>query len=264
MALGTVRIGSLEVSRLILGGNPFSGFSHQGLERDEEMVAYYTADRIKATLRQAERCGVTTHIGRTDNHVIRLLKEYRAEGGSIHWIAQTAAESPPHTGAHRAVNNGAKACFIHGGQMDHFFANDMLDTVPQTIAMLKEAGLPAGIAGHNPKVFEWAEEHLDVDFYMCSYYNPTPRDDSPAHPTGATEWFHEEDRNIMVDLIQRLSRPVIHYKVMAAGRTPPREALDFAARHLRPQDAVCIGMHTGDRPDMVQENARLFATSVGQ
>lgn len=36
--LSRVRIGDLEVSRLILGGNPFSGFSHQSPEMDQEMM----------------------------------------------------------------------------------------------------------------------------------------------------------------------------------------------------------------------------------
>jgi hypothetical protein len=35
---------------------------------------------------------------------------------------------------------------------------------------------------------------------------------------------------------------------MAAGRNDPREALAFVARHLRPQDAVCIGFFMRDNP----------------
>ena len=53
-------------------------------------------------------------------------------------------------------------------------------------------GSPAGIGAHKPEALAKAmEEQLDVDFYMCCYYNPTSRDDNPEHVRGAKEWFHE-------------------------------------------------------------------------
>lgn len=93
---------------------------------------------------------------------------------------------------------------------------------------------------------------------MCSYYNSAHRDKQAEHVPGAAEWFLGEDREIMVQLIQRLSRPAIHYKVLAAGRNDPAEAFDFVARHLRPQDAVCAGIYTRDHPDGMAENLRLL------
>ncbi len=62
----TVQLGNVTVSRLILGGNPFGGFSHQNPDRDREMLRYYTTDRIKATMRQAEALGINTFLGRAD------------------------------------------------------------------------------------------------------------------------------------------------------------------------------------------------------
>ena len=92
MALPRIRIGSLEVSKLIVGGNPFSGISHQSVERNDEMADYYTTAKIKETLADCERCGINTFIGRADNHIARLIREYRNEGGAIQWIAQSAPE----------------------------------------------------------------------------------------------------------------------------------------------------------------------------
>ena len=84
-----VTIAGVETSRFILGSNPFSGFSHQGTERDVEMKRWYTVARIKETLFEAERLGITTLIARTDFHVIRMLLEYRDAGGKLQWFAQT-------------------------------------------------------------------------------------------------------------------------------------------------------------------------------
>jgi hypothetical protein len=259
MELGQVQLGDVSVSRVIIGGNPFSGFSHQTDARDDEMRHYFTTQRIKDTLRQAESLGVTTHLGRADHHIMRVLLEYWDEGGSIQWIAQTCPEvGDIPRGVQNGINGRANACFIHGGLMDFRFAQNHLEDIPDAIAMIRDAGLAAGIAAHNPKVIEWAEERLDVDFYMCCYYNSANRDKGAELNSGMAEWFRPEDRERMVSLIQTLSKPAIHYKVMGAGRNEPREALAFVAEHLRPQDAVCIGVYPGDRPDMLEEDLALL------
>lgn len=255
MGLDHVQLGRLSVSRFIIGGNPFSGFSHQGRERDEEMRRWYTAARIKEALAGAAAEGVDTFLGRGDNHVIRLLLEYRQEGGTIQWIAQTTPELASLDRAiDRAVAGGAQACFIHGGQMDNLLGQNRLDLVPPALERIRGAGLPAGVAGHDPGVFRWAEVNADVDFYMCSYYNPSSRAQRAEHVAGAHEWFGAQDRQAMATLIQGLRPPVIHYKVMAAGRNDPDEAFAFAAAHMRPGDAVCVGIHTRDNPHMVRDD----------
>jgi hypothetical protein len=148
--------------------------------------------------------------------------------------------------------------------MDWLLAQGLMAEVAPAIDMIRQEGMAAGVAGHNPAVFEWAERNLDVDFYMCSYYNPTTRDESPEHVPGAREWFVPTDRAVMVDLIADLSKPAIHYKVMAAGRNDPREAFAFVARHLRPQDAVCVGHYLGDKPTMLEENVQLLEESLAR
>ena len=57
MKLPTIAIGSHRVSRLIIGGNPYSGISHHSPAKSKEMEDYYTADQIMADLREAERRG---------------------------------------------------------------------------------------------------------------------------------------------------------------------------------------------------------------
>ena len=261
--MDTIQLGLLTISKFIIGGNPFSGFSHQSPERDRQMVRYWTTDRIKQALRQAEELGVTTHFARADRHIIRVLGEYWDEGGKIQWVAQTCTQF---ASAARAVQvalaGGAAACYLHGGYVDRQFAQGGMDEVAAAVATIRAAGVPAGIAGHNPKVFEWAEGNLDVDFYMCCYYNSANRDKRAEHVSGMPEWFRAEDRQTMTALIQTLSRPAIHYKVLAAGRNDPKDAFAFVARHLRPQDAVCVGVHTEDNPDMISEDIRLLAEAL--
>ncbi len=257
--MDTIRLGSLEVSRFILGSNPFSGFAHQTPARSAEMVHWYTSARIKEVLRQAEALGIDTMIGRADRHVIRLLMEYWDEGGTLQWVAQTCpGVGPSERVARMAVEGGARAVFIHGGVMDHCLAQGDFSDALAGIDVIRSAGLPVGVAGHNPDVHRWAEQHLDSDFYMCSYYNSAHRDREAELKTGQAEWFHDADRHTMAETVQTLSKPVIHYKVMAAGRNDPAEALAFAADAMRPTDAVCVGVFTRDNPDMLAEDVRLF------
>ena len=104
-----VKIGTLEVSRFILGSNPFSGFAHQSAQASRDMIHYYTADRIKQTMRQAEEAGITTLIARADQHVIRTLLEYLDEGGKLQWVAQPCPGVwPSERVARMAVEGGAK------------------------------------------------------------------------------------------------------------------------------------------------------------
>lgn len=255
----SVRLGRLNVSRFILGTNPISGFSHQSPEMDDRMRHYFTTAQVKRLFREAESLGVDTVIARCDHYVMRVLMEYWDEGGTLQWIAQTCPElGTMERGIQNAINGGAKACYIHGGVMDNLFAQGKLDEVPTGIRMIRDAGLSAGIAGHNPEVFRWAESELDCEFYMCCYYNPASRDQSPEHKPGVREWFLEKDRQIMGELISGLSRPAIHYKIMAAGRSDPAEAFAFAKKHMRPTDAVCVGIYDQDAPGMLRQNIDLL------
>jgi len=261
----TIAIKDVEVSRFILGSNPFSGFSHQSRETSKEMTRYYTTARIKEVLFEAERVGVNTIIARADYHMIRALIEYWNEGGSLQWFAQTCPEvGPPELAVRRAENHGAKACFIHGGYMDHLLAHGRLGEIPAVLESIREAGMACGVAGHVPDVFRWAEAKVDADFYMCSYYNPIARAESPEHDPIAAEQYLERDRRAMTELIGKLKRPAIHYKIMAAGRNDPSEAFAYAARSMRPTDAVCVGVYPAAKRDMLVEDVGLLEDALGR
>jgi hypothetical protein len=99
---------------------------------------------------------------------------------------------------------------------------------------------------------------------MCCYYHPIDRSKSPEHRAGTRERYREIDREAMTTLIQKLDRPVIHYKIMAAGRNDPAEAFEYAAQHMRPSDACCVGIYTGDNPDMLKEDVDLLEHNLAR
>ncbi|MBW7995592.1 MAG: hypothetical protein FVQ81_03250 [Candidatus Glassbacteria bacterium] len=258
-----VDISGKKVSRIILGTNPFSGFSHQGLDRDREMIRFYTARKVLDTMHEAQRLGINTVIARTDNFVIRMLMEFEQEGGSLQWFAQTCPEvGPQEMCIERAAAMNAPACHLHGGVADHLYLNGRLDEFKPLVAMIKERGMLAAIAAHQPEVFEWAAENLELDYFMCSYYNPIPRGRDPRHVSGQEEVYEQAHRERVTGLIQTLPAPAIHYKVMAAGRNDPAEALGYVAGKLRPDDPVCIGVYTADKQNMIAENIDLLDAAM--
>jgi hypothetical protein len=252
------QFGDLKVSKIIIGGNPFSGFSHQSFERDQEMLDYYTDEQIIQVLKKAETLGINTLLARADDHIIGIVKEYRNQGGKLQWIAQTASELDMEIAIQKAIDNKAVACYIHGGIVDNYYANDKMELIPSVIKMIRDAGLSAGIAGHKTEVFLWAEKNMSCDFYMCSYYNPIYRDVEASHRHGTVEEFKEEDCARMLQTIQHLTKPVIHYKILAAGRIDPVMGFQRAAKAMRSNDAVCVGIFSKDDPQMLEKDIKLI------
>jgi len=250
----------LNVSRFIIGGNPFSGFSHQSRERDEEMLNYYTTERLKETLRRGEAVGLTTTIMRSDLHVHRLLREYYNEGGTLQWIAQVGADSGAHTipvAIDRAAAAGAKAIYIHGGQVDHAYAERDADQVAAWMGHIRTHGIPAGVAGHAPEAHLWADSLGVADFHAVCFYNCGSLHD------GKGEKFRPEDPPRAVQAIQQIQKPCIGYKIMGAGRVAPQEAFAFAFANIKPGDVVNVGIYRGDQDDMVEEDAALARQAIG-
>jgi len=252
MSLPCVQIADLTVSRLICGANPFSGISHQTYELDNAMRDFYTVERIKQTLRECEQLGINSLIARADNHIRRMLREYWNEGGTIQWIAQTASEwGSLRQNIIAMVETGAAAAYLHGSTVDEIFLDGRQDELPPLLDLIRSAGIPAGIASHNPRVIQHIHsEGWGADFYVFSFYDAVTNGDQ----------FVEDDRPRAVKLIQEVDTPCIAIKVLAAGRHDPNDALKYAFEHIKPTDAVAVGTYCKDRPDEMRTNANLCRT----
>jgi len=260
-----VTLGSARVSRLIVGGNPISGFSHQTPERDREMREYFTEEAICELLREAEAAGIDTLFARTDEHILGLIDRHWKTGGTIQWFAQvvydTADAEVHRTWIRRAGDLGAHGMYLHGGATDFWHANGMLDLFPEALELMRSYGVPGGFAGHRAEAHAWVAEQVRPDFQMCCHYNPSDRTRDPKHQ-GAGEKWDPGDRELMLDVVATLSCPAVHYKVFAGGNRPVDEAFATLSRCVRPQDAVCIGVFPKDDPQMLAKDIALFEQRV--
>lgn len=257
-ALPTMELGDLEVSRLIVGGNPFSGISHQTVQRDWEMRRYFTVDRIHETLFECERSGITAVVARTDNHIFRMISEYRDKGGTIRWIAQTAMEvASVELCIDQAKFFGAAACFVHGGTTDGCYDKGDVGKLKRAVGHIRKAGLPAGVASHQPEILERAAEELDVDFCLMCLHNISGRAGKIHVAEDEDALFRDEDRPPALAAIARIARPTIAYKVLSSGRKSPEAAFREVFTRVKDTDGILIGMCPDRRPDMVRRDADL-------
>jgi hypothetical protein len=259
------QLGTARVSGLCIGGNPFSGFSHQTPERSQQMRAYHTVDRIHHVLAEAEAVGINTFFGRTDAHIFDIVRSYWQGGGRIQWFAQVCP-APGDPDSWRqwldgAAEVGATGAYIHGGVVDHWHASGAFANCEEALSRMRQHGLVAGFAGHRPAAHAWIRDHLEPDFQMCSHYNPTDRSQRAEHQAEGERW-EETDRQAMLALIPTLPRPAVHYKVFAGGNRPVEPAFALLGQCLRTQDVACIGVFLQDDPDMLARDAALFAQYV--
>ena len=64
-----------EVTKLIVGDNPFNGYSYISEKiSGKEMQDFYTAEKIKETLRNIEKTGYNTMLPLADPYIVRILQ----------------------------------------------------------------------------------------------------------------------------------------------------------------------------------------------
>lgn len=248
----TIKLGTLEVSRLILGSNPFWGYAHQPGIEAEEMKAYYTDERIVAVLDEAASLGITALASPPEQRWLQLFAKYRDGGGKLRiWIAQPHGKPEQmKEEITRAVKGGAQAAFIQGGRADEQFAQGRMDVLHEWVEHIRSLGVPAGLAAHNPALHLEAEKQkLPTDFYFQCFYRP--------------EDYFAEDRAKAVETIRQIAKPVVGYKILAAGRLSAEEGFGFAFKHIGRKDGVCVGVYPKNRPGEISEDAQLARKLTG-
>lgn len=271
--LPTVKIGSHDVTRLICGGNPFSGFSHVNAEMDRDMVDFYTMPRLQAVLDECWRCGINTFQSRGDRHQTRMYLEHQLAGGQMQWIAQTASEFRSiEANIAEIARYKPIAIYHHGSHTDNCWQTGRIDEVADIVKCIKDKGLPAGVGTHIPEVVTYGEDKgWETDFYMCCFYNlargykSAPAAEQDAY---ARDKFAPGDPDEMTRVMRQVSKPCIGFKIMAASRncgTPEqvRETFVRAFERIKPIDLVDVGMFQKHK-NQVAENARSVREILGQ
>ncbi|NLF94836.1 MAG: hypothetical protein GX564_13195 [Oligosphaeraceae bacterium] len=261
MLLPTVDFCGLRLTRLLLGANPFGGFSHQTGARDEAMRSYHTPERILETWERAWQAGINTFVTNNETrHVIETTEKYLSGGGPMQWIAQVSFRTydSMEQAIDRAVAIGCRALYFHGGLVDELFAQRDEASIRRWVEYGQRQRIPVGVAAHNPQAHEWVNALRIVDFHAVPFFNC-----GSVHHHGGGEKFQLEDVFQAMALIRALPRPCIAYKILGAGRIDPVMGFDYALRNIKAGDVINVGMNRLDNDRMVEENAALAARLLG-
>ena len=241
----TIRLGTLEVSRVFLGSNPFFGFSHGNPQGSaDEMRAWYTPERIMAVLDEAAGLGINAVWTPCYENWIELWKKYKGEGGKLrHWIGQPD-RMPMEKEIETAVKNGATAICIQGCRIDEQVGAGTWDVVRGWIELIKSHGLPAGMATHRADTHVTAEEKgLPADFFHQTMYRP--------------DNYVRAGLEESLAAIDKITKPVVAYKVLGAGRIKPGVTLPYVFKRLKRKDGICVGVFPRKNPREIAENVQL-------
>jgi hypothetical protein len=264
--LPTIKLGKYDVTRLILGSNPFNGFCYSIPSLSQHMREWSTPERIAGVLNRAQECGINTWQFSYYDSSLEGLRLHRAAGGSIQWLLVTGGAMQEDPGlVRKAAALGPMGIIHHGGVTDRMFRTGRPDKVRDYLKAIRDSGVMVGVASHNPAVILQVEEGgWDVDFYMTCFYQITRTEDeirkiTTELPLG--DVFLEGDPGRMCSVIRQTRKPCLGFKILAAGRkaTSP-EALEAAFRwtydNIKPTDAVITGMYPRFK-DELSENATM-------
>jgi hypothetical protein len=253
LSLPKARIGKLEVSRTILGGNLLTHYTHsRDLKYVYNLAAHYNTDeKILETLAVAEKNGVNTVSMHNPPHPISLLRRYRKErGGKIQWIICPTAPVEPDMSKYRQhveelIADGCEAIYLWGVHADSLVAQGKLDLVAKAVELPKEFGVPSGVGGHSLEVVKACEQQgIKADFYIKTFHHhnyPTgPKPDQVKEPYNEFPGYWCSNPQETAAFMKTVTKPWIAFKTMAAGAIPAQQAFRYAFQNGA--DFVLAGM----------------------
>jgi hypothetical protein len=268
-SLPTVRIGKYEITRMILGSNPFYGYSHASHLLDQHMREWGTPENVCEALREAEKHGITTYQTNSGDRETSDVERHRQQGGKLQ-VFLLNREKPEEVIA-RAHPIGMAH---HGEATDAAFRAQKMDEVREFTKRVRQAGVLVGVSTHKPEVIEYIEERgWDVDFFMGCVYNRTRTPDelrtllNGELPLPPNEVYLEKDPERMFAVMRKTKRTCFAFKILAAGRSTrtPQElnaAFRAAFAGIKPQDCVIVG-HYPRFKNEIQENAERVRAILG-
>jgi len=268
-AMPSGKIGDLTVSRLLLGGNLLTHYTHsRDLKYVYNLTAHYNTDeKIMETMLLAERHGINTLSVHNPPPIMKTLRRYRRErvGKMQYIICPTAACKPGMVEYAKQVDDlmdaGADAIYLWGVRGDQLLRQGKIDLMKEAVDIAKAAGVPSGVGAHDLRVVEACETGgVDPDFYIKTFhhhrYPSAPRPEELKGPYAEHPGYWCKDPERTIEVMQKVKRPWIAFKVMAAGAIPPKDAFPYVINHGA--DHVLAGMFDFE----IAEDARVARQAV--
>lgn len=259
-----------QVSRVVIGDNPITGHSYiPEIYDGEEMQDYYTADNTVKALFEAEKSGINTIIPLANNFMLRVLRQYRNEGGNLNIIFQPYPALDLKVNLKMMLKVNPFGIYHQGSLTDIYSERGEYQRIHDNIKLLKDSGVKVGICSHLPeRIIRAEEENWGADFYMTSLYNARKKREGKQSGfiTGKSKSFKFDlnDRLKMLKTIKQIQKPCIAFKVFAGGQVfygkKPQEYKQTAYNtlketfdNIKSSDIVCMGVFQKHK-NQIKEN----------
>jgi len=247
------RIGNLNVSRVLLGGNLLTHYTHsRDLKYVYNLTSHYnTEEKIFETMALAETHGINTLSIHNPPGIVDMLKKYRLrQGGKIQWIICSTAAVEPGMKAYTddvkaLLDEGTDAIYLWGVHSDRLIAEGKVDLIRQAVEIAKDLGVPSGVGAHDLRVVtECEKQKIPADFYIKTFHHhnypsaPKPNELKGSYNEVPGYWCRNPQET--AEFMKTVEKPWIAFKVMAAGAIPPQDAFKYVVENGA--DHILAGM----------------------
>lgn len=255
-----IKFGGVEISRMVLGVNPFLGGAHYNKSFSTCMAEFYTQDKVVEVMHQANSYGINAfnyvHMGRVPADLAR----FQAEGGSMYLIPQVTDKDDP---AFLVQNYKPLGLQRRGEEVDAAFNRKDMTAEREWCKRVRDLGVLVGVGTHRPEVIELIEEQgWDVDFYAGCVYARTRTEAEWRQVLGGEllemprEIYLQSDPPRMYKVMRQTTKTCFAFKILAAGRVADADvpkAFQTAFASIKPNDGVYVGFFP-KRKDELREN----------
>ena len=243
------KIGDMELSRLIMGGNLMGGWAHaRDLIYASKLVkAYHTDERVMMTLQLAEKCGINALV--TNPALGRIVNKYWHETkGKIKFISDCGDNAGFITGIKKSEDTGANAMYCQGGIADRLVYAGNFDEIAEGLELIRSYGKPAGIGAHRIETIQGCvEKGIVPDFWVKTmhHHNYWSAQVDLEKRSTVEEGYRDNmfcfKPQETIDFMNQLEQPWIAFKVLAAGAILPEDGFKYAFDSGA--DFICVGMY---------------------
>lgn len=274
--MNTVNFFGHQVSKLIIGDNPFNGHSYiYDYVPRAEMLEFHTTDKILEAMFEMQKYGYNTMLPLADPYIIRVLKEFENSGGKMQYIFQPYMPMRQDVSMRQMLDlQGTIGIYHQGTTTDYNFETGKKDLIIKQIEEYHSMGIPVGVGTHRTDVIETSErEGWNVDFYVRCMYNARRNREGveSGFLTGKSKQglqFRPDDRAEVLASLQNITKPVIAYKIFAGGqmlveKTPEekraaiKDAYNTVFNALKPDDFAAIGVFQ-KYGNQIKEDAEIY------
>jgi uncharacterized membrane protein YphA (DoxX/SURF4 family) len=235
------KIGNLELSRLIMGGNLIGGWAHsRDLIYVSKLVkAYHSDERVMMTLQLAEQCGIDTIL--CNPQLARIINKYWHEtGGKIRFLSDCGSKDGFLDGIKKSEDGGAVAMYCQGEMADRLTRDGKFDEIVKGLELIRSYGKPAGIGAHRLETVQaCVEQGIKPDFWVKTLHHHNYWSAQPQAERHDNMFCFNPQETI--DFMNGLEEPWIAFKVLAAGAIEPKDGFKYAFNNGA--DFICVGMY---------------------